>query len=1521
MQQANNANSFSQESTTKLLAELKLTELNSLLQFTQKLKLDSKKHGGLVWGNQVSRQFLPEEGQSEASRNRVFLELSLIKQDIDKNNLYVELQSQINSILSVMQQANMRKDSYKNISGESIKDKITSALILPAAKLPYAGDEISQGIGLIREHYGEHKFEKRCSKLSNLQGNGDNDIGLLAEALARRITLDRDLMINICEEVINKQENEEKITISQKVARKFKSSFRKRLVENRLSAVSDSCHIITILILTIIFEEDRFNQRVGVINKEIIDVIHQGLRKNLNIGKPILPIRGVAIILDKEEEVNFTESLLSLLSFGTNQTKQLEELVNDLKKRTDELYKITAELEKVLIKHELEIRKLQYFQESTKIEEVKKELEDLKAIAEEQKRRHNIVMNKILLEPQPFDEITIDENKQLSKQIKEHIELIIAKLSSTTNNPSLINLLKLALKNPGTTNELSLSLKALNYSLIEAGLLYNFNSTPDYCHKLNNITEMVKVRLRLLVKSLLLFDNDTALTTYKEFFNSLTKQDHKKLLFRELKIFESNDRYNLISQELASIYSKDGDRFSRQLNKERFKEALLIYTDPYIELKSLTSILPFRVIVENPLIKKRILKPEIQQKLFEVDGTFKKNNKYGQRPSNKVDFEGFSFWFKKDSQYPGMEKAAEELASRLVGEGYTSKTELLKFTFEKDGILQDPFPILASESLGEINLSQKFEEAKEKSGNIKEVLTKLEQIDSKIFSRLFLISLILTNEDAKPDNIIFNNQRLYLIDNDRCFFPAIVLEEEGRFTSKLQEKLQMKNFLFCMNNMYYEIDFEVAEEFKNLDKKDLLRKWFLDLQEINRQYNKMFGKEKIMELYQTDREDPVIIPMMFTFNSAEHLLRRMQKIDNLLAEHNNQLSHLELLLRTERKAGARYFELLTDKPQYPDSYTRWQVLSKEHYLESKTKQLGEISIKSSTLHLKSLGIKKKTDLLELMREEGAVKIPKQGQEESLGTPQDVADYVLNNGLNPIDIAIDLIEGNFTTFAKVISNESKQEAVNNIRFTNKKLTKERQEAIFKLIASVKYSELNLQNAVYLTDEALKEILKKAGDNLRVINISGCKNITENTLANIAFYCPDIEEINIGGLVNISKIKKIVFLLIEYSFPNLRKIDLSNCQNLTQIYLNAPKLQEINLTNCKKVSNKVLIDIFNNCAKLINWKLSGCDKIEYIEEKEKFKFLVLSNKENIPVLFKIANNDFNLTSLDLRNNQITAEGAKAIATALEKNQSLASLNLGWNKITIEGAKAVATALEKNQSLTSLNLGWNQITDEGAKVIATALKKSQNLTSLDLMGNQITDEGVKVIATTLKEKQNLTSLYLRGNQITDEGVKAIATALEKNQNLISLDLGRNDIDEELLQDISQYLKRNYKIRDDFLSLTRQVINQESKMVNFLPQIQNTPVGNKIYTLVEIIKEAGKASNQGQNIGRYLVMIDLFLQQNLPIKGNILEAAQRSSNLQIQELVNFKLQSRLSTISTSPNPQILLKSAQPLQPGRIMI
>lgn len=84
---------------------------------------------------------------------------------------------------------------------------------------------------------------------------------------------------------------------------------------------------------------------------------------------------------------------------------------------------------------------------------------------------------------------------------------------------------------------------------------------------------------------------------------------------------------------------------------------------------------------------------------------------------------------------------------------------------------------------------------------------------------------------------------------------------------------------------------------------------------------------------------------------------------------------------------------------------------------------------------------------------------------------------------------------------------------------------------------------------------------------------------------------------------------------------------------------------------------------------------------------------------------------LTSIVLRNNNITHAGGRAVAHALTYNANLdvhsrlEMLDLWGNSLQAAGAKNVGQMLEKNSTLTILDLSNNAIGTEGMSYIAEA------------------------------------------------------------------------------------------------------------------------------------------------------------------------------------------------------------------------
>lgn len=67
---------------------------------------------------------------------------------------------------------------------------------------------------------------------------------------------------------------------------------------------------------------------------------------------------------------------------------------------------------------------------------------------------------------------------------------------------------------------------------------------------------------------------------------------------------------------------------------------------------------------------------------------------------------------------------------------------------------------------------------------------------------------------------------------------------------------------------------------------------------------------------------------------------------------------------------------------------------------------------------------------------------------------------------------------------------------------------------------------------------------------------------------------------------------------------------------------------------------------------------------------------------------------LPEVDLSDNSLGDQGARAIAGMLKENSTLLSLNLSGNRLTEGSAEALGAALIANTKLQHLHLGYNAL-----------------------------------------------------------------------------------------------------------------------------------------------------------------------------------------------------------------------------------
>ncbi|GMF54115.1 unnamed protein product [Phytophthora fragariaefolia] len=131
---------------------------------------------------------------------------------------------------------------------------------------------------------------------------------------------------------------------------------------------------------------------------------------------------------------------------------------------------------------------------------------------------------------------------------------------------------------------------------------------------------------------------------------------------------------------------------------------------------------------------------------------------------------------------------------------------------------------------------------------------------------------------------------------------------------------------------------------------------------------------------------------------------------------------------------------------------------------------------------------------------------------------------------------------------------------------------------------------------------------------------------------------------------------------------------------------------------------------------------------------------------------------LTHVDLSGNRLGEHGAACLATSLMKNTSVVSLVMAECGLTSEALVEWVKFFQAgaNTTLRSLNLADNQIDDEGAKALGAILQaaKARN-TSFDFQGNELSIPGLQVLADAMKDScpTAVTAIRLANNQDDDE------------------------------------------------------------------------------------------------------------------------------------------------------------------------
>ena len=167
------------------------------------------------------------------------------------------------------------------------------------------------------------------------------------------------------------------------------------------------------------------------------------------------------------------------------------------------------------------------------------------------------------------------------------------------------------------------------------------------------------------------------------------------------------------------------------------------------------------------------------------------------------------------------------------------------------------------------------------------------------------------------------------------------------------------------------------------------------------------------------------------------------------------------------------------------------------------------------------------------------------------------------------------------------------------------------------------------------------------------------------------------------------------------------------------------------DCRALSTALAGDIF----------FEAVDFSDCLLSEESCKLLLLGLMENKAI-----------KRLILKGNNLRSGGAEVLGQLLKMNTCLESLQLEWNALGLwdSGVACLAEGIALNQTVRALDVRNNQITHEGASQVAAALRRNQTLHTVDLRWNNLGLLGGREMLAMLKYNKGLTTLELTGEII---------------------------------------------------------------------------------------------------------------------------------------------------------------------------
>ena len=285
-------------------------------------------------------------------------------------------------------------------------------------------------------------------------------------------------------------------------------------------------------------------------------------------------------------------------------------------------------------------------------------------------------------------------------------------------------------------------------------------------------------------------------------------------------------------------------------------------------------------------------------------------------------------------------------------------------------------------------------------------------------------------------------------------------------------------------------------------------------------------------------------------------------------------------------------------------------------------------------------------------------------------------------------------------------------------------------------------------------------------LKILDIIN-NHITEEAaiaIASLILRNDTLEELCVGD----NDLRAGVVTIVEslQNVSTLKKLYLDNTSVPDKMWMKlASVLKNIHLTvlnlsyNCLQLSGKFVAQALSKLNTLTHLYLHDC---------------YMTNKAANSLAAAITSN-CSLKALVLRNNQLQTSGVISICQSLNHLSTLQEFNISCNEVTEQGAYAIASVVFNNIELKQLFLGDNKLHNSTAQIMR-ALQTVSSISFLYLSYMEMTDSIAPALEAAINSNHLLEELCVAGNFLSNSLVNVIKACKRSVKNLIALDLRCN-------------------------------------------------------------------------------------------------------------------------------------------------